>query len=88
VTGETFEVPQQIPEREGPRRGDVRPLLDGRVAMIVDDGNGASTVWVLARTVARGPRPSSATSSSRRSTRQERCSPDPSTLAYDLVALA
>ena len=48
VTGEAFEVPQQIPEREGPRRGDLRPLLDGRVAVVVDDGNGASTVWVLA----------------------------------------
>jgi hypothetical protein len=27
------------------RRGDLRPVLDGHVAVIVDDGNGASTVW-------------------------------------------
>jgi hypothetical protein len=47
VTGEAFEVPQDMPEREGPRRGDLRPLLDGRVAMLVVDDAGASTVWVL-----------------------------------------
>jgi hypothetical protein len=89
VTGETFEVPQQIPEREGPRRGDLRPLLDGRVAMIVDDGNGASTVWVLA------PDRGTWTSTELGNILVEAIDPagavltrDPSTLAYDLVALA
>jgi hypothetical protein len=46
VTGQAFEVPQDQPEREGPRQGDLRPLLDGRVPMVIDD-NGTSTVWVL-----------------------------------------
>jgi len=89
VTGEAFEVPQQIPEREGPRRCDLRPLLDGRVAMIVDDGNGASTVWVLA------PDRGTWTSTELGNILVEAIDPagavltrDPSTLAYDLVALA
>jgi hypothetical protein len=47
VTGQAFEVPQDQPEREGPRQGDLRPLLDGRLAMVVDDDTGTSTVWVL-----------------------------------------
>ena len=46
-TGESFEVPQQQAEREGPRNGDLRPLADGRVVMLVDDGIGATTAWVL-----------------------------------------
>jgi hypothetical protein len=46
-TGETIDVPQQQAEREGPRSGDLRPLLDGRVVMLVDDGIGAMTAWVL-----------------------------------------
>ena len=89
VTGEAFEVPQQIPEREGPRRGDLRPLLDGRVAVIADDGNGASTVWVLA------PDRGTWTSTELGNVLVEAIDPagaaltrDPSTLAYDLVALA
>jgi hypothetical protein len=89
VTGDAFEVPQQIPEREGPRRGDLRPLLDGRVAVIADDGTGASTAWVLA------PDPGSWTSTELGNTLVEAIDPagavltrDRSTLAYDLVALA
>jgi hypothetical protein len=89
VTGEAFEVPQQIPEREGPRRGDLRPLLDGRVPMVVDDGAGALTVWVLA------PDAGTWTSTALGNVLIEAIDPagavltrDPSTLAYDLVALA
>ena len=89
VTGEAFEVPEQMPEREGPRRGDLRPLLDGRVAVIVDDGAGASTVWVLA------PDRRAWTSTELGNVLVEAIDPagavltrDPSTLAYDLVALA
>ena len=89
VTAEAFEVPQQIPEREGPRRGDLRPLLDGRVAVIVDDGAGASTVWVLA------PDRRTWTSTELGNVLVEAIDPagavltrDPSTLAYDLVPLA
>ena len=46
-TGESFEVPQTQAEREGLRSGDLRPLTDGRVVMLVDDGTGATTAWVL-----------------------------------------
>ena len=46
-TGESFEVPQIQAEREGLRSGDLRPLVDGRVVMLVDDGTGATTAWVL-----------------------------------------
>ena len=88
ATGEAFEVPQQIPEREGPRSGDLRPLLDGRVAVIVDDGAGASTVWVLV------PDRGTWTSTELGNVLVEAIDPagavltrDPSTLAYDLVAL-
>ena len=46
-TGESFEVPQAQAEREGLRSGDLRPLVDGRVVMLVDDETGATTAWVL-----------------------------------------
>ncbi len=46
-TGESFEVPQSQAEREGLRSGDLRPLVDGRVVMLVSDANGATTAWVL-----------------------------------------
>jgi hypothetical protein len=89
ATGEEFEVPQQIPEREGPRSGDLRPLLDGRVAVIIDDDAGASTVWVLA------PDSGTWTSTELGIVLVEAIDPagavltrDPSTLAYDLVPLA
>jgi hypothetical protein len=86
ATGQDFEVPQQIPEREGPRSGDLRPLLDGRVAVIIDDDTGASTVWVLV------PDRGTWTSTELGNVLVEAIDPagavltrDPSTLAYDLV---
>jgi hypothetical protein len=88
ATGQDFEVPQQIPEREGPRSGDLRPLLDGRVAVIIDDDTGASTVWVLV------PDRGTWTSTELGNVLVEAIDPagavltkDPSTLAYDLVPL-
>jgi hypothetical protein len=86
VTGRDYEVPQQIPEREGLRSGDLRPLLDGRVAVIIDDEMGVMTAWVLdhgtwtstelgfVNVVAIDPAGAVLTS-------------DRSTLAYDLVPL-
>ena len=47
ATGREFEVPQPQADREGPRAGDLRPLLDGRVVVFVDDAAGAQTAWVL-----------------------------------------
>ena len=38
-TGESFEVPQLQAEREGLRSGDLRPLVDGRVVMLVERRN-------------------------------------------------
>jgi hypothetical protein len=88
-TGETFEVPQQIPEREGLRSGNVRPLLDGRVVMLVDDADGALTAWALT------PDSGSWTSTKLGNVLVEAIDPagaalirDQSTLAYDLVPLS
>jgi hypothetical protein len=46
-SGRTYEVPQPQAEREGPRAGDVRPLLDGRVPVLITDEVGAVTIWLL-----------------------------------------
>jgi hypothetical protein len=88
ATGQDFEVPQPIPEREGPRSGDLRPLLDGRVAVIIDDDTGASTVWILV------PDRGTWTSTELGNVLVEAIDPagavltrNPSTLAYNLVPL-
>ena len=88
ATGQDYEVPQPIPEREGPRSGDLRPLLDGRVALIIDDDTGGSTVWVLV------PDDSTWTTTELGNVLVEAIDPagavltwDPSTLAYNLVQL-
>jgi len=88
ATGQDFEVPQQLPEREGPRSGDLRPLLDGRVIVIIDDETGASTAWVLV------PDRGTWTSTELGNVLVEAIDPagavltrDPATLAYSLVPL-
>ncbi len=87
-TGESFEVPQFQAEREGLRSGDLRPLVDGRVVMLVDDGTGATTAWVL------DADNGTWTSTELGDALVEAIDPagavltrDPSTLAFDLVAL-
>jgi hypothetical protein len=87
-TGQTYEVPEQIAEREGPRSGDLRPLLDGRVVMLIDDEQGEVTAWVLE------PTTGSWTSTELGDALVEAVDPegavlvrDPSTLAYSLIPL-
>ena len=87
-TGESFEVPQSQAEREGLRSGDLRPLINGRVVMLVDDETGATTAWVL--DAADGTWTSTALGDAL----VEAIDPagavltrDPSTLAFDFVAL-
>jgi hypothetical protein len=46
-SGRTYEVPQPQAEREGPRAGDLRPLLDGRVPVVITDEVGTVTIWLL-----------------------------------------
>ena len=87
-TGESFDVPQAQAESEGLRSGDLRPLVNERVVMLVNDGTGATTAWVL------DPDNGTWTSTELGDALVEAIDPagavltrDPSTLAFDLVAL-
>ena len=40
-------VPEARPDGEGPRTGDLRPLLDGRIVVPISDMMGITTAWVL-----------------------------------------
>ena len=87
-TGESFDVPQAQAESEGLRSGDLRPLLDGRVVMLINDGTGATTAWVL------DPNDGTWTSTELGDTLIEAIDPagavltrDRTTLAFDIVAL-
>ena len=47
VSGQDSVVPEARPDGEGPRTGDVRPLLDGRIVVPISDMTGNTTAWVL-----------------------------------------
>ena len=47
VSGQDSVVPQTRPDGEGPRTGDLRPLLDGRIVVPISDRMGITTAWVL-----------------------------------------
>ena len=47
VSGQDSVVPEARPDGEGPRTGDLRPLLDGRIVVPISDTMGITTAWVL-----------------------------------------